>query len=128
MCRKLLLEKQRNAPKTRNAYDGVNDAGNGSRLSAENVGDKVKLKKTDQQPVDGSDDGDNQRSVVKHGFASFLDAKHRAFIGSMSGPSLSMHTVENLCLNAFFYVLRAQYMHEYMELVGFFRRLRMDSV
>jgi len=66
-----LAEEQGDAPQTRDAHDGVDDAAHGRGLAAENVGDEVKLKKSHEQPVDGADDGDGQRSTIKHGFHSF---------------------------------------------------------
>jgi hypothetical protein len=62
-----LAEQKRDAPQTRNSYQRINHAAEYGRLTAEQVGHQIERKQTHQQPVDGSDDDQNQRYTVQHG-------------------------------------------------------------
>jgi len=55
--RHALTEQQSNAPQTGDAYDGVYDAADNCSLAAAHICHQVEFEKTDQQPVDGADDG-----------------------------------------------------------------------
>lgn len=115
----LFLEKKGNAPKACDTDDGVYDAGNRGSLSAEKIGDQVKLEKTYEQPVDGSDNGDDKRSVIKHDFASFYT--HDAFIDSISGIDVYMHArVEEFvfCLKTPFFGYDIAMMDWYVFMAG----------
>src|SRR5699024_2943472 len=61
-----LAEEQRDAPQAGNADDGVDHAADHRGLPAAEVGHQVELKQADQQPVDGAEDGDDERSTIQH--------------------------------------------------------------
>ena len=55
-CLGSVVEQKRNAPDSGKGNDSVYNSADDGALASENPCNKVKLKKTDESPVDGSDD------------------------------------------------------------------------
>jgi len=64
-----LAEQQRDAPQPCSAHQRVNDTADGGGLPAEEIGDQVELEHAHQRPVDGTDNDQCQRDLIKHGFS-----------------------------------------------------------
>ena len=64
-------EKQRDAPKGRQSYNGENDPAEHRTLPAEDGADKVEPEDSDGAPVQPADDHQRQRNFIQHPVASF---------------------------------------------------------
>lgn len=63
---KLFAEEERSAPQTCKADDGVNDPAEYGILSTKQPGHKIKLKDTDEAPVDTANDRQDQSKCIDH--------------------------------------------------------------
>ena len=59
-------EQEGDTPKTRKGDDRVDDPADDGILTAEDPGNQVELKDTDQTPVDTTDDGKYQCQSIQH--------------------------------------------------------------
>ena len=100
-------KKQGNAPNACKTHKSVDDAADGSCLTAEEPGNQIKSEQTDQTPVQRTDDAQNQRngihfihppvielSIVWTAFCSLYAKKVGKFVkkhkGKMLGKSSKM--------------------------------------
>ena len=58
-------EEQRNAPHARQSDYGIDDAGDHGGGPAAYPRNEIELEQTDAAPVQGADDGDNQRDAIQ---------------------------------------------------------------
>ena len=65
LCGDLVPEQQRNAPHSGKAHQGIDNAADHAAGAAAGKGHQIKPEQTDAAPVQGADDGNDQRNAIQ---------------------------------------------------------------